>query len=350
MTEAMLAASVLRGCFLVMSGDLYLHSHTDIIARHACFFVSLAAAAVHRYEVYLAAIAAWAIALVIHLAQSEVVTDEEEEQEEGGASKAGHVEPVAVSVPALPRLASKVKTMVDDSKKSFVGNVKEGVNCDGSAWTVVKDKRGIRVLCSDYKGKSILRWKVEMEVVASAKQIYGQCFDFDKRVGANGWDTALETGKNLCEFSGGYALQTYTTAAVAGGAIGNRRVIDVRHLDFERPRGGFCIVNLGIDEKLGKTMPGWLTNDKMKRAMSLGGSGVLVEPMGESGVDNETVSRFKYTLVSSVDLNVWVPTGIINTAMGGALLESHEALMKRMAEVTGQAQPTGKKTAHAHQD
>jgi hypothetical protein len=186
MADAILAAAVLRGCFLVMSADLYLHSHTDVFARHACLLLSLAGVAVHRYEVYLSAIAAWAIALVIHLAQSEVVAgenehgerDEEDDSAEGGETGKA----AATREPALPQLPSAVIKLVDDSKKAFLGNIKDDVNCDGCAWTVVKDTRGIKVLCSDYPGKSLLRWKVEMEVVGSAQAIYEQLFHFDQRL------------------------------------------------------------------------------------------------------------------------------------------------------------------------
>mmetsp|Transcript_2509 Transcript_2509/g.4143 ORF Transcript_2509/g.4143 Transcript_2509/m.4143 type:complete len:332 (+) Transcript_2509:6-1001(+) len=317
--------------FAAFAVDLWLHGPVPVPLNHAGLGFSLVAAAMARTEGFLIAELVWVVLLVWTLA-TELSLGTTEAPAKDLSDAAASPKKASSGPPDLP---SEGKRLLDDALKKLEGNLQEKQNCDGLPWKVTSEKDGVKVYCSDFPGQSIKRWKVDVTIKGdSLDAILAELFDFDKRVGPSGWDTAIKEGSTLFEFKGDrYKISRMVTNAAAGGSVSSREFIDLRALVPSEelkgfPTGGVIMCNTSVDYKRDKS---WLPKIKgpdksLVTGKSFPGGGVAVIPV--KGEPN----TFKYTLVTSMALRGWVPVSVINTATGDALVESHQAMLQHLAK------------------
>lgn len=315
--------------FVAFSADLWLHGPVRGPQRHAGLLCSLAACALARYEGFLVAEALWLMLIAASMSSAPAAPA----PEAAGAISSAAASAIPSADDGAPVLPAKGVQMLTDCMSQFVGNLNANHSCDGKAWSLQKDQDGIKVLCAELPGKSTMRWKVSCLLKGgSLEEITGELFDFSKRVGAQGWDTALKEGEVVADFKGGkYALARMVTNAAAGGAISSREFMDLRmrcgegeHADA--PPGGLIIASVGLDAKKDKK---WLANvpppDKSYvLGQSYSGGGVRISPVAG------TPHTFLYEMVNNMDLKGWIPASVINNATSSALLESHQAMVDHL--------------------
>jgi len=112
----------------------------------------------------------------------------------------------------------------------------------------------------------------------------------------------------------GMAVTSIVTSSAAGGLVKSRTLLDFG-MQRSHPKGGIYIANTSIppslpEYKLGPE-PG---SDGMVRAITHAGSGCALMPIpGRPGY-------LSYVLVSTIDLNGWLPPSVVNTAMSTSLM------------------------------
>mmetsp|Transcript_20509 Transcript_20509/g.40321 ORF Transcript_20509/g.40321 Transcript_20509/m.40321 type:complete len:339 (+) Transcript_20509:92-1108(+) len=315
--------------FALFSVDIWLHGPAQGVAKHVALAISALAALAGRYELYILAQLAWLVALAV----SEASAIASKAELTKPASK-----PVSKSVPEKSKVTLEKDVLpkaglerIEHSLKQFAKNLDADHTCDGKPWQLEQDRDGIKVFSAEFPGQSTKRWKVTCTCRAeSLQELEAELMDFDRRVGAKGWDTALKEGSIVKSFGEHFTIARMVTNAAAGGAISSREFFDLRvkyHGSTQHhlaPDNGSISATVGLDPKKDKT---WLANVlKPDKTYVLGtshpGGGMRITSLGDN--------TFKYEMVNNMNLNGWIPTSVINSATSSALLESHQAMLAHL--------------------
>ncbi|GBG34368.1 StAR-related lipid transfer protein 3 [Hondaea fermentalgiana] len=320
--------------FVLFAADAWLHGPVQGPARHAALAVSVTAAVAGRYEAFLAAQFVWLAVLAfagsptsLKKASAAPAAGAEAQAKTATKSKREGLDP-ATGTSALP---AQGKKLIEDSLSKFVKNLDPVHSCDGKTWQLEQDKDGIKVFSAAFPGQSTKRWKVTCTCRAeSLHELCEELFNFDKRTGASGWDTALKTGNIVKTFGEHFTVARMITNAAAGGAISSREFFDLRvryngpsEYKFA-PENGCLTATVGLDPKKDKSwLPSMPKPDKnYVVGTSYPGGGVRISALGKD--------TFLYEMVTNMNLNGWIPTSVINTATSSALLESHQAMLAHL--------------------
>jgi hypothetical protein len=314
--------------FLVFTLDVWQHGPVPAPLKHVGLAASLLALPVLRFEAFVAAELLW-LALIAYAAAAGEPGKAATEEGEAGKPAAAAAAAVESGPPAVP--AEGERRLQDGLQKALInldgGDGKN--NSEGKPWKQQQDSDGIKVWNSELPGESCKRWRCETVVKApSIQALLEELFNFDVRAGPNGWDSAVKEGKVLAVFKGdNYSLARMSTNAAAGGAVSSREFIDIRAKYVGGghpacPEGGALITNVGLEPKKDKSwLPAMPSEDKnLVLGKSLPGGGVRISPVaGQPGL-------FKYEMVTNMSLGGWLPSSVINSATGGALVESMQLM------------------------
>ena len=224
-----------------------------------------------------------------------------------------------------PQPPPELKRLVDESKALLKTNIAGTTSSDGETWTLAKERDGVRIYSCKFPGQSFMRWRVETdEFYGPSKAMLDELFDYGKRCGANGWDAALTYGKVCKEYAGGYKVVHFATAPAAGGMVTSRDFVEARHVEM-LPEGGAFIASAGLDEKkhkalVGSAFPKGL--DGATRGLGFPGSGVQITPAPGAPNDVNAPRKHRFVLVTASSLGGWLPTSLVNSATGDALVDS----------------------------
>jgi hypothetical protein len=264
-------------------------------------------------------------AVIIALFAESAVSERRSKKEAAEAAKA---KALAAKAPEDDReLPEAIRKLMEKAREYYLKNLNGGsTNAYGGEWKLMVEDSGVQVFQSDFPGHKCKFWKVEAEVTADFETLKRELVDYDLRCR---WDTGLLSGKIIKRFNkipdlGDPTLDIVYTQPAAGGMVASREIIDVGIIaDAD---GGFDYINCTLPSPLTlKEIPKKAVGE---RAFSHLGSGMSVKPVG--GVPH----RYKYTLITALDLGGWLPTGVINSATTGALLDGTKAMLTHMASKT----------------
>lgn len=320
-------AALLGGLFVLFAGDVFLHAPVDGSLKKVGLAASLAAPLVGAMEAFVAVELLWVVLLVYSQAKrGERAQKLKAEAAAAAASAKGGGGP--------PELSKQAQDKADEALRLFIANLDSTENCDKKPWKLEKSQDGIEVFYSDFPGQSIKRWKAVCTIKGkSLDAIVDELFNFDKRVGANGWDTAIKEGKVVASYNPScYSLARMVTNAAGGGTISSREFFDLRvkHKGGENPaapEGGIVVASVGLDPNKDKWVPNIpKPNKSLVTGQSFPGGGCRITPVAGKP------DTFKYEMCTNMNLNGWIPVSAINSATSSALLESHQAMCKHLSK------------------
>uniref|UniRef100_A0A7S3LHA1 START domain-containing protein n=1 Tax=Aplanochytrium stocchinoi TaxID=215587 RepID=A0A7S3LHA1_9STRA len=308
--------------FLVACLDFYINGPIKGTPRHATLALTLTALVANVDLYYIAISTVW-VGLFVFAVDHEVTTAVEEEPlPDGKADESG-----------LKKVPGPVKDLLVKSIEDFEKNVAGEKTCDGTTWKLLEDSPDLKIYRADFPGESIKRWKVECEVEGKQDKIFDQLFDWNIRLK---WDTALSHGEILTELHPDGAgdrvvVNKIHTAPAGGGAVSSREMVDAGLLRY-RDDGGLLFSAISVGPEFNKHLP-CLPKPKSNpiRAFTFSGGGAALIPLEQS----ENPTKFKYILVSNVDLKGWLMTSVINSATSGALKDSTRAMLKQLQTALG---------------
>mmetsp|Transcript_12602 Transcript_12602/g.14454 ORF Transcript_12602/g.14454 Transcript_12602/m.14454 type:complete len:318 (-) Transcript_12602:161-1114(-) len=310
-------ALLFQAFFAFASVDFFINGPAKGHAGIAGVAVSGIALATNKDVGYLVACLLWLFLFLVFVdkktpADAEAEVETEVKEEEG-----------------LRKVPGPVKEMLVKCISDFEKNCMQGSKtCDETEWKVLEEASDLKICRADYPGLSIKRWKVECEIEGDRDEIFEQLFDWNIRLK---WDTAIAHGEILEEFEPDGAgdrliVNKIHTAPAGGGAVSSREMIDAGLLRYTE-EGGLYFSGASLGPEFNKHLP-FLPKPKSDpvRAVTHTGGGMALLPLEQV----ENPKRFKYILVTNVDLKGWLMTSVINSATTGALKESTRAMMKQL--------------------
>jgi hypothetical protein len=221
----------------------------------------------------------------------------------------------------VPFASAEVQAFMAQAYEKFTQNLTPKSSEGHEFRLVSKDaKREIEIYSAPYQGQT-QRWKVCAVLQSDLESAYDAVFDPALR---REWDPMVKEVEMLqindCDpkVGDGLAVTWIVTSSAAGGLVKSRTLLDFG-MQRSHAKGGIHIANVSVpsakfpaEYALAKSK-----QDQAKdaiRAISHIGSGVSLMPIpGRPGF-------LQYCLVSTIDLNGWLPTSVINAAMSSSLL------------------------------
>lgn len=306
------------GLFALVFLDAIVNGPTLVGPR---LYAVIAAAFVAVALQHIAGFVAAELVLIVVLAESAFL-ERKAKQEEAERAKAKAVE--VVDDKEFPTAA---KQYLLQGRDLFAKNAAADVNAFGQPWTVLATDGQVSISRSDYPNQKCKFWKAECEISGELETLKKEILDYDYRLK---WDTGIASGRVLKSYNdmeeGHPDLCIFYTAPAAGGAVSSRELIDLGLLiDVE---GGFDYINCSPPK--GMTFKEAPTKVTGERGFTHQGSGMRIRPIPGT-------NKYKYMLISAIDLGGWLLPSIVNSATTGALMDSTKAMITHLEKLNSKA-------------
>lgn len=265
----------------------------------------------------------------------------EEEEEERALAEAAKTalakEGGAPGEEVFETLPKELSDVAVESWKKFRLNLDQNKSCDGEPWKLLVDKPELKIYNCNLPGESWKRWKIEATVEGDSKLLDSEVINYDTRI--SGWDTALLYGKTHKIYvppegveADNAVVVTYATTPAAGGSVPSRQFMDLglfRHYKVEGEDNENLAIEfsmVGLDRKKFKKYCPPEDKRGFVQGNTFSGCGLLLVPL-------ETTlpcRKWKYTLISAIDLGGWLMPSLVNSATTQALTEQTENMIAHM--------------------
>ena len=219
--------------------------------------------------------------------------------------------------------------MASDAVQKFLGEAvimfEKNLNCDftseNKTWIsqYKNDKREIEIFCAEFPGHACKRWKIIAVLQTDLETAYEAIFVPEKR---RKWDALVKDIQLLqirdCspQLGDGLAITSIVTNPVL--MVSSRSMLDLA-LQRCLKRGGIILANVSCPPEFeeAKIDPGLHGS---VRAITHIGSGVSIKSIpGRPGY-------LEYIMISTIELNGWLPPGVVNATMTTSLAQSTEQM------------------------